>query len=349
MRLGKEGSIRLTCSLARISLTMVLLACSLRAAVSDQANAPAPPVGSDLPMLGKSYFSTASLFLPEGALPNPVGYNPAAMLGLGDLGQSHYFEIDGGLHSLRGGLELRMGILNWAQMLSLRTSVRIIYSGVNGNRAPIPASGLFQLSHSGNGLELAVAHRLSATQAGALDLGVALLPYDQMDTAVFSIGQPVANSSARSNFQGRLGVLWHNRFVRVGGVYSYERDSTRVSFPGAPAGSDLSGRFHQRLLTFGAALTPRLGTSLFYSRQRLRVNGPGLDNNSNIDYWGAEQFLSRQTVLRLARSGGGTALSIGYLSGSWQGFVSYARRGFSSAEPYYGRGNTVFVTVAYGK
>lgn len=321
-------------------LRLLLFVCGLLV-LATRVHAQVPDPDPRFPVLGKSVFGVSSQYPTQAVLPSPVGLNPATQNYLLDYKLGPALEADYGLFGTRSNLQVGMGILNYFQPIGKRHSVRLSVYQVWSNEQPIPATGPVAVDHNGNAFELVYAYRVS----DQLDLGVAWVPYDRMKTDLSLAGAAVGSGSARSNFQGRVGIAWRDKSqkLRVGVVYSHDALGTKATFVGVPG--EMGGSFLQRSWTGGISYDPRPGTTLFYNYQSLSLQGEGVSLDRSSSYWGLQQFLGKHWLVRFARASAGTEISLGYTSGKWEGYLSFNGRAYSQSEDVYGRGSLLFVSA----
>lgn len=322
---------------------MKILSAVLLLVVLTTSLAQAQQLDPRFPAVGKSTFGVAGLYSPDAVLPNPEGINPAAQNELLDYKYPPTVELDYGQLRLRDGLRVNMGIANFYWRLSPRSTMRVSGYVTDSNRATIPIVRPLLVEHNGKAFELSYAYRVN----NHLDVGVALVPYDWMNTDLTLGNQKVASGEAHSTFQGRVGLAWRHRLftksdmLHLGAVYGYESDSSHSHISGA----SVDQAFNLRVHILGVAYDVRPGTTLFWNRQRITVRGEGLNEGRPLSYWGLQQFFSKQLMLRLGKAGPGNELTIGYFGKKWEGYLSVADRAFPSTESFYGKGTLVFASV----
>ncbi len=300
---------------------------------------PAHAQGVDprFPEVGKNIFGVYGFYVPESTAPIVVGLNPATLNSLLDFQSPPQAELDFGQLRLRSNLVLDEGIFNYSTRLGKRSSARFSLYQTWTNRAPTPFAAPASVRHSGTGFEMVYAYRVTPQ----LDLGVAVVPIDVMDTTLYG-NQRIAKGTARSAYEGRVGGLWHNGKMRIGAAYEVEQNDVSAKSRG---GSTQDSVFHASGFTGGISYEPRLGTSLFYNYQKYWLGGEGVSTARPLPFWGVRQFLSPQWMVGVARVGAGTALSAGYIGKKVEVTLSCTDRAFSASEDVYGKGTLVFASV----
>lgn len=322
------------------SLKILTMAAALTLGLSSAAKAQAPSVDPRFPSLGKSVFAVGSQYATQAVMPSPVGLNPATQNFLLDVAQPTSFEVDYGLFETRSDFTLGVGIANVMMPLGKKSSLRLSGYGLWSNSKPIPITGPASIEHDGTAVELSYAYRLN----NQLDIGAAFVPHDSVESRLTLGTTVLGTGSAESNFQARLGALWHsaNKKLRVGAVYS--TDSIGAESRTTDRAGKWKGSFLQRSWTAGVSYDVRPGSTLFYNYQSLNFKGEGVDLDRPSSYWGVQQFITPQVVLRYARATQGNEISLGYVGKVYEAYVSYNDRGFGPASDIYGRGSLLFLS-----
>ena len=307
-------------------------------------------LGPEAPMLAHSTLTPFGLDAPDVVEIGPFTVNPAANVGLGDLG-------------LRGALELDLGWLDFAEGPSVTSIIATTaWAGADGywklaryeftsDAAPLPRLFPTDLLAEFSGDTWVLSY---GRQDGDVRWGASWSPRNATQTRLLYAAEgalvPVAQGEAKSTFSGRLGVqVPISDTLTAGAAYTYENNET--SFTASPAllgpasgWARAGGEYESRVETMGLAWRPMMGTTVALDYQHGSIRGPNVSEPINIWYLGVEQFLSPKLVVKLTNIDDAWGLGCNYYTSKGPGLgIAFSPSGFRRTRDYLGTCDVLYI------
>jgi hypothetical protein len=303
-----------------------------------------------VPMLGKGGFSLMGTATPDAALPATISFNPAALAAAATFFQvKHGVEFDWGRYVFREGPNVNLNVQHFFFPVK-RGLMRLSRYGVRSNSEEARVlPGVEGRLRDGEAYEISWGYLVCPTW----HVGLALVPYDKVETVLKSDGVLLAHGEGKSNFEWRAGAHYQpNKKFGAGVVYAWEKDRSEITLlpalTGAPAPMQLSGRYRNIITLFGATYQPREGTVIFGNVEKYRLAGPAIDERLNILFYGITQFLTKDgSYVSIGSLQRGFFISGSYTYGKWIIGFSYSPRSNRRLEEFLGRSKGGLVWVGY--
>lgn len=306
----------------------------------------AQEIGPEAPILGKVVLGINGLGILEVALPTEYSYNPAAIpLALQIFKEKSYAEADYGILDFAKGPRVTNTWQLYAFQLKDGSALRLGRYTVSSNKRPIRYLGPdVNVEFRGETYEISFGRFVSPKAS----VGIAVIPHENIRTSLTVPGVTLASAEAKSDLHFRIGGLYlPSKKLSFGLVFTNDEidASTRLSpeLTGLPETVNLSGRYHERLLTGGVGYQPKEGSILFFSWQKGSIRGPNLDEGIDLKAYGVHQYLNPRLAVRFAVYDRVPGYEVTYSSRGWTLGASISKNTFRRAEEFLGRADTTYI------
>ncbi len=274
------------------------------------------------------------------AVPDPWSGNPAHVVGHKTKAIVHY-----GWNDFQNGSDFRYQSIKLTTSINEKMGLMINGAKLRSNTAevallPIPAT--FQAAE--DNLTLSLGYKLNSQ----VDLGLTVAPVMNVDISVNSPLGKIAQVQSQDSYGVRIGAQWQiNNNLATGIIHdNYYEDSLLTDYISESSPISLGGKYH--------SVITRIGTAYQYNKTLFAVDcvfgkhsGPfGYKRNINGFYWGIDQRIGPNLILRTGSYDGASSFGLSYQEKRYDIRYAYVQ-GISDDElhPVFGDSKTHYIMI----